>query len=482
MKKIFLFLALVVLTGALSIPAFAVTKETKNGVDPPHYLREWAEPKKNINGDELEKWKVIRRMFLVTDKCSFSENSTIINGSETTVIKIEGKETKIVFDNYIREGGKISYYSPCGKTELTLAEFEAVKKDIIATYKEAVEIAWEKHKEMTPELLKRAAEKSGMPLEKFKARLKEKIGDTDITYGEIAQINEITKKDFVIKEFHLGIIEAWGLTWLNSGKVLYSPQARLYDYLNDIPLVVIHELIHANPKLQRMPVAWYFDAELAASFLQALTDKTDVVTFLRHGYLDDIRWAARVFFSFDSEKVNKEIVKFKWSKNQAEIDEAAFRKYEAQIKIIRTELRKEIFENILPEFYSDLLLWTTANARYADENAYFKIWMSVHYDPTLLGGHQKTMRWADQNAEKIKEAAEEAWRETANESKEESEDDEFLKKIANIAKMLGLSQGQIDALAEKYGKMNISGIRNLFWELFDFEILPRDDKSGGGKK
>lgn len=469
------FLAILIMS-FLSGFAFAAVPDKKEG-ELPYYLKNWETPKKNIKGDELEKWKVLRRMFFATDNCSFSKNSTIINGSETQIVKIEGKEIKFVFDNYIREGDKIAYYSPCGKIELTLHQFSLVKNDIISSYKTAVDIAWQAHQNLNPRVLENTAKLSKMTQAELQKRLKEQVGDSGVTYGELAMINEVTKQDFVINEFHLGVIEAWGLTWLNTKKVLYSPQARLYDYLNDEPLVIIHELIHANPKLQRMPVAWHFDAELAASFLQALGEKTDVMTFLRHGYLDDIRWASRVFFGFDSEKAFAEIVKFRWSENQSEIDEAAFRKYETKIKLMRTELRKFIFDVVLPEFYSNQLYWISVNGRFQDENAYFKILMALNYDPTLLDGHHRTMKWMDENSDKIKELSEEAWRETAKKNNK-SEDEEFLGKIANLAEIMGITREQMNAVSEKYKQFGVKGIRNWFWNIFEAE----PPAPSGGKK
>lgn len=439
----------------------------------PYYLSPWETAVKEINNDELKKWKVINRMFMATEKCSFTEVQTIINGSETASTIIEGKETKVIFDNYVREDNVIVYYSSCGKKELTLEEFNLVKKDIIELYQEAVDDAWFKYQELTPEILKRAAEKSGMTSEEFQKRLAEKVGNTGISYAEVAQINKISKSDFVLKEFHFGTIQRFilGLTLLNTGRVMYSEQARLYDYINGKPLVLVHELIHANLQLQKIPLAWYFDAELAASFPEMMDDKSDLDTFISHGYLPDIRWAAKVFFGFDSEKFKKEILKFQLIKSQLEINEAVFWKYENLIKRMKNELKQEIFLNILPEFYSDPLFWATVNERFNDDNAYFKIIMSMHYDPTLLGGHENTMKWLGQNSEKIKEMAEDAWRQTAEALKAENEEKEketkFLKKMANIAKFLGISDEQIKFLAKKYEGLSPAEIKNKILDLLE---------------
>ncbi len=456
MKSLKIFLFMIFVAAFYSAPVFG-SQTPENNL--PHYLKEWAKSKKNIRGDELEKWKTISRALFTTDNCSFSKSGTVINGSETETIKIADKEIRFTFHNYVREENKIVYYSPCGKLELSFAEFKLVKKDIISAYQEAVEIAWQTHQDLNRLILDKIAGLNQMTSEELERKLKEKVGESGVTYGELAQINEIQKQDFVVNEFHFGIIEAWGLTWLNTKRILYSPQARLYDYLNDAPLVIIHELIHANPKLQKIPAAWHFDAELSASFLETLNKKSDLLTFLRHGYLNDIRWASHVFFGLDSEKIYDKIIKFRWSTNQIELDEAAFREFEAKIKLIKEELNSAIFNVILPEFYSNQLYWASVNKRFKDDNAYFKIMMSLTYDPTLLSGHHSTMKWVNENSDKIKELAEEAWKET---EKDDDEKNELVVKIADFAEIFGITKEQIKSIAERYQRISVKEIKKLF--------------------
>lgn len=355
---------------------------------------------------------------------------------ETDIVSTSGtaKEKSnmvIILDHYVRMKDILSPDDPryaelkdkirvttlCDQRFVSERELQIVIADLIQQTKVARSNSIAFWSKLTDIAVRARAKRLGVPEQEFAARLDGKIPGHDITYREYNYLPKPQKaSDFVPRELHLGysprMTGVLGVTWLNTGVVYYNPQARVRDYLMGYPSVIQHEMVHANSNLQRYPFVNGFDPEILASIQEMLIPYNRTDLFF-HSYSEPLREIIEIYFGFDFELVRKEIFRYDLA-GQLVIDEEKFRSYFAELEGIKTELLS-FFENVvLPEFYSEPLWWMAMNDRRRDDNSVIRVMMAVHYDPTSLGGREKTMLWLEKNRPIIERIARESFEEMRN--------------------------------------------------------------------
>jgi hypothetical protein len=459
-KKVFLVLSILCLA---AFPAFA--KEL------PHYLKGWDRP-----DDELTKLEKLFSALTVTSEAA-TPTLTVYNNCEKMTVVVAGKKCTIYFNHYFRENDNtVAYFGTDGMKKLSNHEFDLVKKDIADVLKDAAEKTYFTHRRLTGLAIEAAAKSRGITVDEMKKILE---GSTaGVSNADILHIPILTKADFVPRELHFTPIEAWGLTYLSSGIVMYNPQARLVDYLTGEPTIMKHELNHLSSKLQGLPFVWRFDAELMASLATSLHPSVYKLDFLKHSYLTELRKMVKIMYGFDSERAMSEIFTFNMS-GSFKINKEALEKHAKSMTAISIELQREIEEKIFPEFYGNMFYWLAVNNIMMDQTAMMKIILARDYDPTILGGRDATASWLDSNDAVIKEIADKAMAK----SKEKSdlqipELGRIITRAKALAGVLGIDeQTAIERLEKKYNlkaedvlKMNEEQLDKLFNDILEKEL------------
>ena len=180
------------------------------------------------------------------------------------------------------------------------------------------------------------------------------------------------------------------------------------------PLVLAHEFVHANKKLQNLPLGWGFDLETMASIPDMLFED-DHLDLWTHSYSTMFRELIWVFYGFRFEQAMDEIVKRpSWLSMGNEVwDEEKFNELSLKLNIAKKALQ-EAFLVVVGQHYSTQIFWTAMNDKVVDDNFVFSVMMSALYNPTLLGGEGPTMKWNEAHAPRIKEMMNKAWEETGS--------------------------------------------------------------------
>lgn len=423
----------------------------------PHYFPEGIE---SVN-TPVEQWEAYYRYLNATSHC-FSPNENSFPRFFENSIKIErnlyGEKLIFIFDPWKRnKEGKIIFADFCGQKIISEDDFNLVAEDFIDEFKRAVEEIDEPYYRYLESLAVRAAaKKKGMTEEVLRPLLDKPVPEDpkhEITYREINRIPmPVTKASFVKhikqREVHFGFISALGEVWLNSGITYISLQARILDYMTgDKPVIMAHEAIHANSILQNFPLSEGWDVELAAS-IPAMLLSDDKIYLIFHSYLRDPRELIWVFFGFDFEKIHKEVVLFNYDGN-IRIDAKKFDYYAEKLEEAKAELLRFFHDEAIPEFYSDPTFWTAMGEKLQDKNAFVRIMMVTHYEPTILGGREATAKWNDSHKQEIIEMAKKAYAQSGKPSSGD-EKNPVHHKFQSLATRLGLDQDDLLSLAKRY--------------------------------
>ena len=357
-----------------------------------------------------------------------------IQGSDTIVLEKEyfGQKTKVIFDNYICEGrvnrngcdGKIRYQSFDGQMYVTREQFQVVVSMVDDFAVRAVEnIDYPFWGDLEKWAVSAAAKAEGETEDDFRKYLdREDSLNPGITFRELRHIPEkIEKKDFIpYREIHFGLTpdfpEVLGVAWLNAGVIHYTPVAMIMDYILKQPEVLAHEFVHANTKLQNMPLGWGFDLEFNASIAEMLLEN-DHLHLWNHSYAVDFREFVQVFFGFKFDQARDEIVKrTAWmSMGHVVIDEDKFNEYSMKLNLGKQAL-KDALKTGTQWLYSNPLYWSAVNDKTVDDNFVFRVVMSAMYNPTLLGGEEATTRWRETHKYEIKQMIDKAWEDSGKPS------------------------------------------------------------------
>lgn len=394
------------------------------------------------NTDLVGQWQEHHRYLNATEQENQSGSATFILGSDSiekptdilsTSTVDKNARMKIILDQFVRVDGKIRVTTLNGQRFITEDELKVVIDDLVAMANQAADEKYAFYKDFVDRAIKARALKLGIAEKDFRDMLDKKLTGQNVTYREYNLIPPVFKRsDFVPRELHLGYTpQAKGIlgsTWLNSGIIYYNPQARILDYLTGRPLILGHEMVHGNSNLQSMPIAFAFDVETMASVPQILypEEKTGLIY---HGYANDLRELIWVYFGFDFEKAQEESLLVNFSGNQV-VDEKKYRANYSKLDSVKAELLNRFRDDVIPEFYSDVVFWTTMNTKMGDKNFVFQVMMAKLYKPSILGSD--TAKWLDNHSFEIKQIALDVYNRSGPFPVGVNYREEFLKKVGAL--------------------------------------------------
>ncbi len=426
------FLALGILTGASTLPNnYSFGPKTAYGqelgedetANIAHYL-------KNIDCPQdpvlrlFEKWRVYNS--LSSKYPSAQKGINMLNESIVLKKDILGKEVTLTFAGYIKKENQVFRYTNDNIETLTETEFESVVNDQVQYIETAAKLAQEKfaapYKKImsTIEDTLKKQKKLG-DNEKLEDFLKKDIPEYDgLKIRDVLFVpQEMSAKDFIPTHYFFTTMpRALGVTYLGTEIIAIDPKARILDYINGTPAILMHEMIHSNKKLEGFPLAMHFDAELWAEF-PMLTD-TDYLDFSFHSYLKDVRKMAKILFNFNSASAFEDVREYSLMFGTKLEDSKNYEKLRANIAItsrISETIQNTALNGVVPEFYTNPLYWITVNQFLHDDAAAFKIYFYKKFEPTCLGGPEETRRFMDSNKELVRESSQRVLRELNSEGK-----------------------------------------------------------------
>ncbi|MBI4140922.1 hypothetical protein HY485_03745 [Candidatus Woesearchaeota archaeon] len=354
----------------------------------------------------------------------------IINESIQIKQTILGKNVTLTFVNYVNKGDHVVHYTSNGMQRLTYPEFQAVVQDHAAYIEESALTLEKRFKEPSKRILEtveanlRKAKK--LPADKkLEDILNEQITGYDgITVRDALLVPPpaLTAKDFLPQQYYFGVLPTGqrggsilGVTYLNVGVVGIDPKARILDYINGKPTILMHEMMHANEKLQGMPLVFYFDAELYADLAEI--SNMDYLEITSHPYLDVPRQLSDTLFSFNSDLAFENVRDFAIMPGTSFEESAGYKKLRKTMHVVNDIAKKfqtKSLEEFFPEFYASPHYWITVNEFHRDGTAAFKIFFYANYEPTSLGGPEATRKFMEENKEVIKETSEQVLKELRN--------------------------------------------------------------------
>jgi hypothetical protein len=340
--------------------------------------------------------------------------SVVTDVVSTSSVTENPTKLKIVIDHAYRlPDGRIRYTSMCDQFFITEDQLKLVED----TLTQIVVIAAKRDNDFYAVVADKAvtarAAKLGIKREELLAQLDEKVPGYNITFRELHRLPKPSKaSDFVPRELHLGynppLGGILGVTWLNTGVIYYNPNAWMTDYVNTVPKIMQHEMVHGNINFEKFPMSEAFDVELMADMPIVLYSE-NTTDFPTHGYAKDIRELSAIYYGFDWDQFHDDTEKFDFEGNIV-YDDANYLYYYKQIDTIKAEMLKFFMDETIPEFYSDPVWWSAVNDIRGDNNSVFRMTMALHYNPTLLGGAAKTMDWLNSHSEEIKEIGDSAFK------------------------------------------------------------------------
>ncbi|MFH1064192.1 MAG: hypothetical protein V1729_03875 [Candidatus Woesearchaeota archaeon] len=359
----------------------------------------------------LEKDRVYKSM---KTKYPYGSSHNALNGSIEVTRKIHGASTIIIFPNYVRqEDDSVNHYHAAGMDRYSPQEFECIVQDQIQYMKHSASLAMKDYEKTLDKII---TSQEKMLKEEGALKEDDKLADMlddavpgypGLTIRDVMFTPETKIQDFIPTRYYFGEIPALGLCYINTGVVAIDPKARVLDHINGWPTIFVHEMTHRNPKFQSWPMLNKFDAELWAS-LPMLT-REDFGHFMFHSYLNDVRKVAKVLWNFDSELANEDILRFNFAMGP-EYDMAKLRENIDKTEKIAAMVQHVAFDHYIPAFYTHPFYFMTMNHFLKEDNATFKLMMYMHYEPTLLGGFEKTRDFLQENEEVFDKLAREvAW-------------------------------------------------------------------------
>ncbi len=413
----------------------------QGSADLPHFF-----PKGVIQTtDPATQWEMYLRYILATDHCQgiLGEKSKFITNNISSVretVKMFGKDMLLVLDPYARNkerDGVITFTSYCGQEVVTEAQLKVIRDYMIKEQTRATELNWTLYNDVRELSVKERARKLGVKEEEFRARL-----DKPSYYKGISVREEhllpppFEKSDFVPRELHLGYFPELagqgilGAVWLNSGVSYITMQALILDYLIGQPTVLAHETVHANKKLQSLPLSEGFNVELFASIPSLLLEE-DKQRLWFHSYVDLLREIMWVHFGFDFKQARKEIIKVDLLGN-LHIDRDKFNKYTAMLDKAKPALLATMKKAFI-EFYSDAPGWVAFNDKLQNDAAVVDFIFARSFDfcvqVTEKPGCAETMKWLKAREEEIKEMAKKAFEKSGTAATTSPDVEEAIKAI-----------------------------------------------------
>ena len=381
-----------------------------------------------------------------------SDSIAVITDIESTSSGNETVKMKLVLDHFVRlSDGRIRVTMLDKQIIITQHQLDVVKKDLIQVAEESADYNYQYYKDLADLAYEARAKSFGITKEELVKHLDDVDPVSGVTVREINSLPDTVKKsDFVPKELHFGynteLPGILGVCWLNSGIIYYNPLARVRDYLTSKPNVLPHEMIHNNSHFQFVFVilSQAFDAELMASIPEMLEEgnKTD---FSNHGYAENLRELAYIFFGIDFDQIRKEIIKYDLAGNIV-LNEEKYNEHFRKVELVKQELRK-FCKKIIAEYYSNPIWWSAFNDKLGDSSSVFRVMMAIYYDPTILGSRDETMKFIQLHEDEIQGMAEKAYK-TSGEAEAKGE-------IPEVNKIPKMFLAQFENIFTKAEQKNI---------------------------
>jgi nicotinamide mononucleotide adenylyltransferase len=428
----------------------------------PHYLegvKSPADPLENM----IEKARVYKSM---EAKYPHKTTKPPINGSIEVRKKIKGEEVVLIFPNYVRQkDGKVRHYHAAGMDTYSAKEFQCVVRDQTEYLNRAAKLDMKDYIKMFDKVIeaqdKELKEKGALKKnQNLKDLLDKNVSDylpgyKGLKIKDILHTPDLTIQDFIPTRYYFGDFEALGVNYTDSGIVAINPKARVFDYITGVPITLMHEMTHRNQKLQHSPLMYKLDAELWASLPELPHE--DLMHFLHHPYVKDIRKVAKICFNFDSKLAEVDITYLDTIMGK-EFDEKKVREYINKVDKIRKAVVDVAFNEYLTEFFTHPDHYMAFNDILKDKNATFKLIMYMNYHPTLLGGPEKTRDFVMENEEFSKKLAREViW--DLKSKRSSLENDNSFREIKNT-------------LEERLRQMHPAKKRALFQTVRKFGVSP----------
>ncbi len=368
----------------------------------------------------------------VTVNTDIDSTSKVGNGNK--VVKMA-----IIFEQYFRlPDGTIRVTLPGGTQIITEKQLQTVVSDLVDAVNKAADANHEFYKDIVDKAVAGRAKQLDITKEQMLARLKK---DGRGLHGDIPP--DLNRSDFVPAELHFGCtpgIPILGYCYLATGYVGYNHNARLLDWMKTRPLVLQHEMVHCNPKLQRFPLE-VMDFELMASIPEVLyLENTGDLMY--HSYLRVLRQLVEVHFGYDFRQAKREMIRFDFAGN-LRVDEKKYEENYDILQRIKTDLFATIRDRFVPEVYADHYWWAAMHDRLGDKNGYLRIGMARYYDLAGLDGRQKTMEWLETHKDKIQRMADRAFEKT-----EQKDDDTDQEEFMTMSSKLGIPKILLERYAD----------------------------------
>ncbi len=410
--------------------------------------------------DSVNQWQEYNRYISATNDENHINNLNsriFVSASDSIFVQTDILSTstadknarlKIILDQFVRVDGKIRVTTMNGQRFISEDELKIVVDNLIAVVNQAADNNYSFYKDFPELAIKARALKLGITEKDFRDLLDKKLTGKNVTYREYNLIPApCQRSDFVPRELHLGYTpgaSAIGVTWLNSGIVYYNPQAGIFDYLMGKPLVLGHEMVHANTNLQSLPISLAFDVEMMAILPQVLCFE-DKINLINHGYAGNVRELMWVYSGFDFKVARKESIVLNLGGNLV-VDEKKYREHYDKLDALKVSFSNRFRDDVIPEFYSDILFWTAMNTKMRDNNFVFQVMMAKN-SPTILGAN--TDKWLADHSFEISGMARNAYNKSGT-----AEGVTYRSEFLNQAKSLNYTEKQqLAALHHSYKLM-----------------------------
>jgi len=451
-KRLFCLCLTTMLFGALAISiaeANTNTWPTECQGKPPHYLAGFTQTK-----DQIEAFFQMQQNFHMSKADSEGRAIWAANMGEYENLTFYGHTVTIYLPMYRRADNAVYYHTTAGVTKLSEQEFACVKADLKQWIQSAIDANYADHKMISTLGVEIFAKQNGLTPEAVRELLAKPIPEYGTNYQDVLKIPLLEPADFIkgVKYMYFTPMGSCNASVYFHTVVAFTPCVRRTDYILGYPVVMKHELIHANAKLQGFPIGWYTNVELLAALLPFPEQPTDLETFFYHPYLSTPWEILRVFRKWDIRKVREEIFRYRVAWRGSAINREVLASYLTEINDAAQWLRDTAIQ-VLAEFYADPHFWVTVNQRSYDDDMFYKVIMAKNWEPTILKGHANTVKFILRHVDESKSIADEARKDVGK--NRDLGTDEYRRKTLNeflkLAEALGFSQAELIRLGRAYG-------------------------------
>lgn len=386
----------------------------------PHYMKDVGVYLCRANSDPLESRKEL--LFALSQTRSlWPENwisiPNIVGQGIWEAVVVHNKEVKIYLRDYKKEGDKVYFYSARGVEEISKQEYKELLDFLSNQLSVASQTLYDRLKDI-PKQIKRELpdlDNTWKVSEHYTLKFQEILGVPEF----------YSPADFLPDELYFGPIEPWGMVYLGlykdyTRRIFLHPEATVYDCISSgTPVVLMHEMMHAQPTLQWIPLAWYSDVEILAELNTGLWEP--FFFEISHPYLSVLNDLIEAFFGYSYEKTGKyysfrsEAASLIWP------DETRLKNQQRAWEKIAPVIRDWVLNDLMLDFYKDPLYALGINIKYCWDSAFLAISFAKRFELAGLGGLEKTQAWLSENEKLIEYTWQEALAKTGNQMKDNGE-------------------------------------------------------------